>query len=158
MPMPCYLKIPEYPGSCEQEGREDCILVEAVHHNVSVPIDPNSGSQIGHRVHRPLRVTKMIDKSSPGLFKALTTGQTLACVTLDFYRIDSFGAEENYYRITLEKAHIVDIDLEVPNCLAPANDKLPHMEHVSFVYQTITWEHLIDSVMEVDEWGLPGGG
>ncbi|MEW5702021.1 MAG: type VI secretion system tube protein TssD [Candidatus Zixiibacteriota bacterium] len=156
MPMPCYLTIPEYPGSCVQEGHEDCIFVEAVQHNVSVPVDPHSGSKIGHRMHRPLRITKAIDKSSPGLFKAMTTGQTLEKITLDFYRIDNTGVEENYYRITLGDVHVVDVVLEVPNCAVPANDALPHMEHVAFTYRTITWEHLIDSVVEMDEWYVQG--
>ena len=149
------MKIPEYPGSCDQEGHEDCILVEAVHHNVTISYDPMSGSPTGRRVHTPLRITKFIDKSSPGLLRAMTTSQRLATVTLDFNRIHPTGFEENYYRITMTNAVIVDVTLDVPYCLDPKNESWGHMETVAFVYEQIEWDWIPDSVMEMDEWMAP---
>ncbi|MBI3871718.1 MAG: type VI secretion system tube protein Hcp [candidate division Zixibacteria bacterium] len=152
MPMPCYLTVAEYPGSCDQIGHEGQILVYSVHHNVDVPVDAQSGTQIGHRTHHPLKIMKVIDKSSPGLLNALTTAQRLSQVTLAFYRIDPTGVEQKYYTITLTNAVIVDISLDVPVTFDPQYESYHHMENVSFVYEQIEWEWIPDGVMEMDEW------
>ncbi|MDV3443847.1 type VI secretion system tube protein Hcp, partial [Pseudomonas otitidis] len=36
---------------------------------------PQSGQPTGQRVHKPLMITKVFDKSSPLIFNALTSGE-----------------------------------------------------------------------------------
>src|SRR5690606_28817149 len=57
-----------------QEGHEDQIRVQDMDHHVIIPRDPQSGQPTGQRVHEPLMITKVFDKSSPLLFNALTSG------------------------------------------------------------------------------------
>ena len=74
MPTPCNLRIAEYPGSSEKEGREDTIDVFEIEHHIHQPVDQTTGQATGVRVHSPIRVVCQLDKAFPGLQKALCTG------------------------------------------------------------------------------------
>ena len=157
MPTPCNLKIAEYPGSSEKEGREDTSDVFEIEHHLHQPVDPTTGMATGVRVHSPMRVVKVIDKSSPGLHKALCTAQNLKEVILDFYRIDPRSrSEEKYYTITLKNARVVDLQPYMPMSFVPANESYRHMEQVSFNYEEIEWNWIPDSVVEMDKWRASG--
>lgn len=159
MPTPCNLKVAEYPGSSEKEAREDTSDVFEIEHHIHQPVDLTTGMATGVRVHSPMRIVKQVDKATPGFHKALATGQNLAEVILDFYRIDpATRSESKYYTITLRKARIVDIRPYMPMSFVPANESYRHMEQVSFVYEEIEWNWLPDSVVEQDHWRSPGGG
>jgi type VI secretion system secreted protein Hcp len=158
MPTPCNLKVAEYPGSSEKEGRADTSDIFEIEHHIHQPIDPTNGMATGVRVHSPMRVVKLIDKATPGFHKSLCTGQNLKEVILDFYRIDPATREEaKYYKITLRNARIVDMRPYMPMSFLPQNESYRHMEQVSFVYEEIEWNWLPDSVVEMDAWRKPGG-
>ncbi|MCH7812384.1 MAG: type VI secretion system tube protein Hcp [Planctomycetes bacterium] len=159
MPTPCNLTVPEYPGSSEKEGRADTSDVFEIEHHLHQPVEPTTGQASGVRVHSPFRIVKLIDKATPGFHKALCTGQNLAQVTIDFYRIDPESREEaKYYTIVLKQARIVDIRPYMPMSFVPANESYRHMEQVSMVYEEIEWSWLPDSAIEMDKWRSPGGG
>jgi len=114
-PTRCNLKIDEYPGSSEKEGRGDTCDVYAVDHELVQPIDATTGAATGVRRHRSLTVLKVIDKATPGFHKALCTGQNLKEAVLDFYRVDpATRAEVNYYTITLKNVRIVGMKTMMP--------------------------------------------
>ncbi|UCC30526.1 MAG: type VI secretion system tube protein Hcp [Phycisphaerales bacterium] len=157
MPTPCNLKVAEYPGSSEKEGREDTCDIFEIEHHIHQPVDTTSGSATGVRVHSPMRIVKMIDKATPGFHKALCTGQNLKEVVVTFYRIDPHTrSEDKYYEITLKNARIVDIQPFMPMSFVPANESYRHMEQVSFVYEEVEWNWMPDSVVEMDRWRAPG--
>src|SRR5215475_13716227 len=153
MPVPGNVKVPEYPGSSQKEGREGTSDVFEIEHHIHQPADLTTGEATGVRVHSPLRIVKLIDKASPGFHKALCTGQDLKEVTLDFYRIDPATREQKkYYTIMLRQARIVDIRPYMPMSFVPANESYRHMEQISFVYEAIEWKWVPDSVIETDKW------
>ncbi|MCH9023072.1 MAG: type VI secretion system tube protein Hcp [Planctomycetes bacterium] len=131
-------------GSSEETGREGTILVEAFNHEVRIPFDPLTGLPSGPRIHSPLEVVKFIDKSTPKLYQALTTGENLNPVVLKFYHIGPTLVEEHYYSIELENAIIVDIKQSNTNS-----------EHISFTYQKIKWTWEIDGIASEDDWIVP---
>lgn len=158
MPTPCNLTVSDIPGSSEKQGREGSCDVFEFEHHVHAAIEPYSGQASGVRVHNPLRIVKVIDKASPGFFKALCTAQILNEVQLDFYRIDPDSrAETKYYIIKMTKARIVDIKPYMPMSFLPANESYRHMEQVSFVYEMIEWTWLPDNMVESDMWRRPEG-
>ncbi|MCP4746618.1 MAG: type VI secretion system tube protein Hcp, partial [Desulfobacteraceae bacterium] len=79
MPTPCYLSIEgerqglisagafteDSVGNIYQDDHADQILVQSISHAMTVPTDPQSGQPAGQRVHGPLTITKVLDKSSP---------------------------------------------------------------------------------------------
>lgn len=159
MPTPCNLRVPEYPGSSEKEGRADTSDVFEIEHHLHQPVEPTTGQASGVRVHSPMRVVKLIDKATPGFHKALCTGQNLKEVTLEFFRIDPETREEaKYYTIVMRNARIVDIRPFMPMSFLPQNESYRHMEQVSFVYEEIEWNWMPDSAIEMDKWRAPGGG
>ncbi|WP_458024188.1 type VI secretion system tube protein TssD, partial [Pseudomonas aeruginosa] len=71
--------------------------------------DPQSGQPTGQRVHKPVVITKVFDKASPLLLAALTSGERLTKVEIQWYRTSAAGTQEHYYTTVLEDAIIVDI-------------------------------------------------
>jgi len=96
-------------GNIYQEGHEDQILVEAFKHNIILPRDPQSGQPTGQRVHQPVVITKVFDKSSPLLYSALTSGERMSKCVIEWWRTSGTGQQEHYFTIELEDAIIVDI-------------------------------------------------
>jgi type VI secretion system secreted protein Hcp len=142
-------------GNIYQEGHENECLVEAFQHIVLLPRDPQSGQPSGQRVNMPLRITKVMDKSSPLLFRALTSGERLLKVELKFYRTSAQGTMEHYFTMTMEDAIITNITAYMPDCLDPGNAHYTHMEDVEFTYRKLTKTHEIASTSESDDWRKP---
>lgn len=169
MPTPAYLSIEgvtqgpitqgafteDSVGNIYQEGHEDEILVEAFNHTVTVPTDPQSGQPTGQRVHKPITITKVFDKSSPLLYNALTTGEKLPKVMLKWYRTSAAGLQEHYFTIELEDAIIVNINAHMPNCQDPNVAHFTHLEDVSFSYRKIIWTHEVAGTAGDDDWRAP---
>ena len=169
MPTPAYLSIEgsnqgqitsgaftaDSVGNVYQEGHEDEILVEAFSHNVTVPTDPQSGQPTGQRVHKPLTITKVFDKSSPMLYQALTTGEKLTNCKLKWFRTSPAGVQEHYFTMELEDAIITDIQARMPNCQDPAKAHFTHLEEVSFSYRKIIWTHEVAGTSSMDDWRAP---
>nr|BFE95696.1 hypothetical protein GCM10020185_62320 [Pseudomonas brassicacearum subsp. brassicacearum] len=106
-------------GNTYQEGHEDQVMVQAFEHQVTIPRDPQSGQPTGQRIHKPLTITKVFDKASPLLQVALTSGERLEEVKIQWYRTSAAGTQEHYYTTTLEDAIIVDIKDYMLNCQNP---------------------------------------
>ncbi|UVJ44006.1 Hcp family type VI secretion system effector [Pseudomonas sp. LS1212] len=135
-------------GNRYQNGHENQILLQAVDHTVFVP----SGANSGHRRHTPLVVTKGIDKSSPLINIALSTGEPLTLCRLEFYRTAAPGAQELFYSMELHDAVIVHAQLVLPNCLDADNAEFTLMEVVHFAYRKITWVHEVCGTTGIDQW------
>ena len=130
MPLPAHLTMEganqgRIEGSCVQEGREGTIMVQALNHEVSIPRDAQTGLATGKRVHHPLTILKALDKSTPLLYQALTSG---------------------------EHMNFVEI---INNCLDPASTDLPHLEEISFTYRKAIWRWEPDGIESEDDWRAP---
>ncbi len=160
MPMPCYLVLEgqnqgKIEGSTKVKGHEGKILVQAVEHAIEIPKSPQTGLPTGKRVHGPMTLTKEIDKSSPKLFQALTSGEQMKDVTLQYMRISPKGTEETYYTVKLQNAIITNVRAWTPICLAQENQQMGHMEDVSFTYEKVTWTFEPDGIEAEDSWLAP---
>ena len=98
MAIPVYLWLKDdggadIKGSVDVQDREGSIEVVAQEHNLYIPTDNNTGKLTGTRIHTPFLFTKEIDSSSPYLYKAVTTGQTLKSAEFKWYRINDAGQE-----------------------------------------------------------------
>ncbi|WP_457745793.1 Hcp family type VI secretion system effector [Sulfurimonas sp.] len=148
---------PESVGNIYQNGHEDEAIVKAFTHNITVPRNTTTGQPTGQRTHNPLIVTKMIDKSSPLLYNALTTGETLKKVELKWYRTSYAGKPEHYYSMVLEDAIITDMEASMASQeMAGASQTAP-IEKVSFSYRKISWRHETASTSGEDDWRVGVG-
>ena len=145
---------PESVGNSYQEGHENEALVKEFKHTIKIPRDPQSGQPSGQRVHEPLVVSKLFDKSSPLLYNALTKGETLTKVEMKWYRTSYEGKPEHYFTMVLEDAVIVDISSNMGLEAGNTTSQVAPMENVSFAYRKITWRHEIASTSGEDDWRL----
>jgi type VI secretion system secreted protein Hcp len=141
-------------GEDDQTGREGSSLVQAYSHEVTIPRDPQSGMASGPRVHHPVTITKRIDKASPKLYLALTTGERLKEVVIKWYRIVQAGGggQEHYYTTKLEEAVIVGMKQWFPITMDPAKRDYSHLEDVSLTYRKIIWTWVDGGIETEDDW------
>jgi type VI secretion system secreted protein Hcp len=165
MPTPAYIKIEgETQGLITQgattseslgltkEGHEDEAIIYELIHKIERPSNPDSGKITGPPKHGPLTIKKEIDKSTPLLYNALTSGERLTKCEISCYRSDENGKDEHYFSIILEAASIIDITSVLPNCKDPNMEQLEHMEEVSFRYRKITWSHEVSGTTGMQDW------
>ena len=144
-------------GNIFQEGRENEVMVQGFSHELTMPRDPQSGQTTGLRIHKPVIITKVFDKSSPLLLQALTTGEVMTSVLIKWYRISIKGTQEHYYTTELEDAIIVHIKDYMHNCQDPANSHFTHLQDVHFTYRKITWTHEVSGTSGSDDWRSTAG-
>lgn len=114
MAIPAYLWLKDdggalIKGAVDVQDRESSIEINGFSHNVSIPTDPLTGKITGTRKHSSILFMKEFDCSSPYLFKAVCTGQTLISAEFKWYRINDAGQEVEYNNMFLENVKIVGV-------------------------------------------------
>lgn len=127
---PTYLIIEDIEGESMDPDGKPAIAVLSISHGVEIQVDAQTGQSTGRRQHKPLTVTKPIDKASPLLMINLITNAHLREVKIPFYHKHQ-GETVKYFEITLENAVISSINTST-TAAGP-------LEEVSFVYEEITW-------------------
>lgn len=142
----------EIKGSVTQPGREGSILVIGFNHEVVSPRDAASGLPTGKRQHKPILITKEIDKSSPLLMNALVNNEGIKSLELRFWREGPSGKEVQHYTIQLVNASIAGIRQEMLNNAYPENLAIAEREIVSFTYERISWTFEDGAIVSRDDW------
>jgi type VI secretion system secreted protein Hcp len=142
-------------GSVTQAGREDSIMVFAVDHQIVSPRDAASGLPTGKRMHKPLVITKEVDKSSPLLYSMLVHNENIPSFKLDFWRPSRTGKEEQFYSVELSNASIASMDFTVLSNKEPETMRIPEYEKIAFCYQKITWTWHDGGIAAEDDWEAP---
>ncbi|MBV7549588.1 type VI secretion system tube protein Hcp [Pseudomonas sp. PDM26] len=142
----------EIKGSSDVEGREGSIEVVSQNHDMSVPTDDNTGKLTGARVHKPYVFTKEVDASSPYLYKALTTGQTLKEAVFKSYKINEAGQEAEFFVTTLVNVKVVNVSSKMHDIKDVSKAKYNHLEEVELRYEEITWLHKDGNIAHDDSW------
>ncbi|VVO28494.1 Hcp family type VI secretion system effector [Pseudomonas fluorescens] len=142
----------EIAGSVDVHGREGSIEVLAQDHSLYIPTDNNTGKLTGTRVHAPFQFTKAIDASSPYLYKAVATGQTLKFAEFKWYRVNHGGEEAEYFITTLENVKVVKVASKMHDIKDPTKEKHSHLEQVELRYEKITWTYKDGYITHSDSW------
>jgi len=74
-------------GSSDVTNREGSIEIIGFSHGLHIPTDNNTGKITATRIHSPMVIEKDFDSSSPYLYKAVATGQSLQSAEIKWYRI-----------------------------------------------------------------------
>ncbi len=128
MAIPVYLWLKDdggadIKGSVDVKDREGSIEVVAQEHKLYIPTDNNTGKLTGTRIHTPFLFTKEIDSSSPYLYKAVTTGQTLKSAEFKWYKINDAGQEVEYFNTKLENVKLVKVAPKMHDIKDPSFEK-----------------------------------
>ena len=131
-------------------------MVIAVSHEIVSPRDTASGQATGKRIHKPLVITKELDKSSPVLYASMVNNETINEFELQFFKpklaVGGAGLEVNHYRIRLTNAQINDIRFTMLNTKNPELVKYAEYEEVSFSYEKIEWTWIDGGIEAADDW------
>jgi type VI secretion system secreted protein Hcp len=157
MAIPAYLWLKDdgdahIKGSVDVEKREGSIEVTGFSHNLRIPTDPMTGKPTGTRKHGPAIIQKEFDSSSPYLYKAVATGQTLTSAEFKWYNINNAGQEEEYFNILLEGVKIVGVSPMMHDTKDPEKEKHNHLECVELAYEKITWKYCDGNILFSDSW------
>lgn len=139
-------------GTLSKEDQEDTIQVQAFHHSIWLPKDPQSGQPTGQRIHDELIITKIFDQTSPLLYQAMCSGENITKAEINWYRISPAGELEHYFTTTVENAVITHIRAYMPLCLDKNLAHYTHMEGITLRYRKITWSHEVCGTEGTDDW------
>jgi type VI secretion system secreted protein Hcp len=157
MAVPIYLWLKDdggadLKGSVTVEKREGSIEVVAQDHSVYISTDNNTGKLTSTRIHTPFQFTKEVDASSPYLYRAVATGETLSSAEFKWYRIDDAGQEVEYFNTTLEKVKVVKVAPKMYDVKDPDKEKHNHLEQIELRYEKITWTYKDGNISHSDSW------
>ncbi len=152
-------KTGEIRGSVTQKGREGKIIVIAVSHDISSPVDTSSGQATGRRQHTPLVITKELDRSSVPLHQVQAANESFKEWQLQFWTAQhraaagGTGTEVQHFTIKLTNAFITSFDTRMPNNKHPDLMKFETFEEIAFAYESIEWTWTDGAITAQDEWG-----
>jgi len=135
------MRIEGITGGATERGREGTIEVIEPRHSVTAAVDSSTGTRAGAVRHTPITIVKQIDRSSPTLLRACSTGQHFPTVTIRLYEARSGGSEVNYYTITLQNVIITGVSTRLSNTVDASTRALPAVEEVTLQYASISFEH-----------------
>jgi type VI secretion system secreted protein Hcp len=89
-------------------------------------------------VHRPVKIVKRIDKSTPLLAKAFDSDHT-GTATFRFFRPNpnGDGTTEQFFTVILTDTRITSERMLLPSTITPATATSPPLEEVTFSYSSI---------------------
>ncbi len=135
-----------------QKKFEDTVHVLEYEDRSHVKVQAQAGQAVGERTHEPIKIKKMLDKSSPQLFQALTTREILKKVVITWYSPLVNGKREAYYEVTLENALVVDITGSMGKVDDSDYSNAAFFEEVSITFSKIHKYHVIAKVGAIDSW------
>lgn len=130
-------------GSSTRKTVEGWSEVHVSSHSVNSMKDPQTGKAIQRHVYQPFSFAKPMDAASPGLFKALTTNETLDEVKIHFYASQLDGGptmaiDKPYWVVTLRHAQISSITVTMDDVRRLDAD--PPMELIQLRFAQIHWD------------------
>lgn len=131
-------------GNKCQAGHRDQIMVLAFDHSLS------NLDNVSRALHRPVYLTKFIDKSTPLLAQALDSRERVEC-DLTFFRTSAAGLQERYYSVRLGGGLIVQQNVAMPHAVL-LNEQEPQ-EHLAIRYREISWVHHAAGTTGYATWG-----
>jgi type VI secretion system secreted protein Hcp len=120
----------------------------------SIPIDSFNQEMArtsGRIEHKHLVITKVIDKASPLLFKALSSDEPVDSAEFKFFRpsTDGSGSEEQFYTIKIESG-------KIESMITFTDSSNPYyFEEISISFQDITWTDEISGATHMDSVRTP---
>lgn len=160
MAIPAYLWLKDdggasIKGSVDVRDREGSIEVRGFTHNLSIPTDDNTGKLTGTRKDAAMLIEKEFDSSSPYLYKAVASGQTLKTAELKWYKINDAGQEAEYFNMLIEGVKIVSVTPVMQDIISFIGTG--HLESVQLRYEKITWKYCDGNIQFTDAWNERSG-
>lgn len=138
MAFDAFLKIDGIPGESSDDKHKDWIEIQSFGHSIEQPAQATAstaGGATAERVnHGMYEITHFLDKASPKIYEACSTGKHIKDVTIELCR--SGGDKVKYMEIKLEQVIISQVDTA-----GAATDSGFPSEKVKFSYGKIKWTY-----------------
>lgn len=114
-----------------------------------------TGEQTGTRQFRPVVIHKLVDNTSPLLWRALSDGWVFKS-TFKFYDYPAGDTDEkHFYTVTLGQARVVGMRMILPTTSEETQgNPLPPMEEIKMIFGDVAWESKVgeDGTMAETSW------
>lgn len=129
-------------SSVSSLDRADTIECSSFLYRIKSPRNAG-GKQTGRRQHKPIKITKRVDQTTPLLLKALCNNEIVDQAEFNFYRPNPNGTghEEHFFTVLLENAYITSVTQQSEDEIMGGDTAPPMLEEVEFVFQEITWTY-----------------
>ncbi len=127
-------------GNSYQRDHEDEITVLAFSHGIEYQ---------NKSIHKPIKIVKKIDKSTPLLAQACSDGDVLDC-TVTFYRPGASSGLQAFYEVVLTGAQIRSTSVNMPHIVDFNQDEMEEIVLIS--YRDIQWKHLAGNTNGYGSW------
>jgi type VI secretion system secreted protein Hcp len=127
-----------FTATLQKQGSIGSTPLVGISHEIVSPRDPASGLPTGKRQHKPLVITKEMDKSTPLLLNALTTNENITEVLIALLRD---GKQVATVKLT--------------NASIASYTSHGQLEHWSLTYRKIEWTWVDGGVSASDDWEAP---
>lgn len=130
-----YLKLGDIKGESTDQAHKDWIIIQSMSSPIMRATDSSSqttGMASGKRQHKPLTITKELDKASPLLQQASANGKVFPKVEIHMQASDSGGSRATYLKYELKNVIITSYQTGG----SAAGDTVP-METFSLNYEEI---------------------
>jgi type VI secretion system secreted protein Hcp len=126
------------------EGRENSIECRSVSFGVTASIDTTRGLATGVCAFEELVITKLNDKATPLLAKALCNSEKIEA-EVKYYRPSAEdGKIENYLTIKGENGLIKSLNHEKMQATRSGKIDAASIDRVGFVFEAITWTYPVE--------------
>lgn len=148
----------KFKGESIREAHKDKIAGLSYSHEINSPRDVATGQASGKRQHGPVTITKEWGASTPQIFQALVSNESLTSVLFEFIHTTPDGAEEVYQTVKLANAtvskvrQITGVGESASTAKTQATYDTHELEEVSFTYQRIEVENLPGQTSAMDDW------
>jgi type VI secretion system secreted protein Hcp len=134
--------------------RADTIECSSFKYSLVTPREEATAMLTGKRQHKPVKITKRIDQTTPLLLKALCNNEPVNEALFMFYRpsVTGAGVEEKYFTVKLENGFVATISQRSEDAITCGEAAPPMMEEIGFVFQDITWTYEINGATHHDSW------
>ncbi len=131
---------------------DESSVIYSFSQSCSMSMDTYTGTPTGSRKYDAFMIQKEIDRATPELWKALTTGQILDTVTITLYEIaKETGTETPYFKFNLSKARITSIHDFMPTTFEETGNVVGHLEEIYMMASQYGWENITAKTENVDE-------
>ena len=137
-----YLQIDGVEGEALDDKHKNWIELVAFNHQMTQPVSQTrssaGGATTGRTVHGDLIIHKYVDKASPKLYEAVSTGKHFKKMKIEVCRAG--GSQVKFLEITLEEVLISSVQMDSHSAAGSSDkgDSLP-TESVSLNYGKIEW-------------------
>jgi type VI secretion system secreted protein Hcp len=138
-----YLQLDSIPGESLDDKHKDWIEVLSFGHEMVQPVSSTKssagGAATGRSQHGDFAITKFVDKASPKLYEALSTGKALGKGKIQMNRAG--GGQVQYLEINFEQLMISKVQLNSTdsNGTTGKGDDILPTETIHLNYGKIEW-------------------